>query len=158
MAWNETTLDKLKNLFMPDNLTSHASITVNASPERVWQALTTPSEIKQYLFGTDATSDWKEGSTVTYTGEWEGKKYEDKGEIIESIPNQLLHTTYFSSMSGKEDKPENYSDVIYRLEPTGKQTILTITQDNNADEKSRDHSQANWSIVLQGLKKVVEHK
>jgi len=143
---------------MDDHLTATASITLNATPERVWKALTTPSEIKQYLFGTDAHSDFKKGSAITYTGEWEGKKYEDKGMIIESIPNALLHTTYFSSMTGKEDKPENYANVYYRLEQTGKQTVLTITQDNNADEKSRDHSQANWHMVLQGLKKVVESK
>lgn len=141
---------------MQDNLTAHASMTLNATPERVWKALTTPAEIKQYLFGTDTTSDWKEGSTITYRGEWEGKKYEDKGEIIELIPNELLHTTYLSSMSGKKDTPENYANVIYRLEPTGHQTILTITQDNNANEQSRDHSQANWNMVLQGLKKLVE--
>lgn len=141
---------------MNEELTARASITLNVPPARVWQALTTPAEIKQYLFGTDAESDWKEGSTVRYTGEWEGTKYEDKGEIIESIPNELLHTTYYSSMSGKEDKPENYANVIYRIEPAGKQTVLTITQDNNADAKSRDHSQANWNMVLQSFKKVVE--
>ena len=143
---------------MQDQLTSTASITLNATPERVWKALTDPVQIKQYLFGTDTHSDFKKGSPITYTGEWEGKKYEDKGIIVESIPNALLHTTYFSSMSGKEDKPENYANVYYRIEPTGKQTILTITQDNNADEKSRDHSQANWTMVLQGFKKVVEDK
>jgi hypothetical protein len=60
-------------------------------------------------------------------------------------------------MSGKEDKPENYSNVYYRIEPTGRQTILTITQDNNADQQSRDHSQANWNMVLQSFKKVVEN-
>ena len=141
---------------MEDRLTATASITLNASPERVWPALTTPAENKQYLFGTDAHRTFKKGSPITYTGEWEGKKYEDKGMVIESIPNALLHTTYFSSMTGKEDKPENYANVYYRLEPTGKQTILTITQDNNADEKSRDHSQANWNMVLQSLKKLVE--
>jgi hypothetical protein len=59
-------------------------------------------------------------------------------------------------MSGKEDKPENYANVIYRITRSGNQTILTITQDNNADEKSRDHSQQNWNMVLQGLKKLVE--
>jgi uncharacterized protein YndB with AHSA1/START domain len=141
---------------MNDQLTATASVTLNATPEAVWHALTDPALIKQYLFGTDAHSDFKKGSTITYTGEWEGKKYEDKGIIIESIPNALLHTTYFSSMSGKEDKPENYANVYYRIQPTGKQTILTITQDNNTDEKSRDHSQANWGMVLQGFKKVVE--
>ena len=143
---------------MEDLLTATASITLNASPERVWKALTDPAEIKQYLFGTNAKSDFKKGSSISYTGEWEGKKYEDKGTIIESIPNALLHTTYYSSMSGKEDKPENYANVYYRIEPTGKQTILTITQDNNSDEKSRDHSQANWTMVLNSFKKLVESK
>jgi uncharacterized protein YndB with AHSA1/START domain len=142
---------------MQHQLTATASITLNAPPEKVWKALTDPALIKQYLFGTDAHSDFKKGSAITYTGEWEGKKYEDKGEIIEAIPNALLHTTYFSSMSGKEDKPENYSNVYYRIEPTGRQTILTITQDNNADQQSRDHSQANWNMVLQSFKKVVEN-
>ena len=59
-------------------------------------------------------------------------------------------------MTGLEDKPENYSNVYYRIEPAGKQTVLTIVQDNNADEKSRDHSQANWNMVLMSFKKVVE--
>ena len=142
---------------MQDLLTATASIILNAPPEKVWNALTDPALIKQYLFGTDAHSDFKKGSAITYTGEWEGKKYEDKGTIIEAIPNALLHTTYYSSMSGKEDKPENYSNVYYRIEPTGRQTVLTITQDNNADQKSRDHSQANWTMVLQSFKKVVEN-
>lgn len=141
---------------MQDKLTATASITLNATPERVWKALTDPAEIKQYLFGTDAHSDFKKGSPITYTGEWEGKKYEDKGIIVDVQPNKLLHTTYYSSMSGKEDRPENYANVYYRIEPAGNQTILTIVQDNNADEKSRDHSQANWNMVLMSLKKVVE--
>lgn len=141
---------------MQNKLTATASITLNATPERVWKALTDPAEIKQYLFGTDAHSDFKKGSTITYTGEWEGKKYEDKGVIVDVEPNRLLHTTYFSSMSGKEDRPENYANVYYRIEPAGHQTILTIVQDNNPDEKSRDHSQANWNMVLMSLKKLIE--
>ena len=141
---------------MQYRLTATASITLNASPERVWKALTDPAEIKQYLFGTNAKSDFKKGSPITYTGEWQGKHYEDKGTIIDVQPNRLLHTTYYSGMSGKEDKPENYSNVYYRIEPAGKQTVLTIVQDNNADEKSRDHSQANWNMVLMSLKKLVE--
>jgi uncharacterized protein YndB with AHSA1/START domain len=141
---------------MSRGLTAKASITLNATPERVWKALTDPREIKQYLFGTNAKSDWKKGSPITYSGEWEGKQYEDKGTIVESKPGELLHTTYFSSMSGKEDKPENYANVYYRISKQGNRTILSIEQDNNADEKSRDHSQSNWNMVLDGLKKVVE--
>jgi uncharacterized protein YndB with AHSA1/START domain len=38
------------------------SVLINASPSRVWDALTNPSMIEKYLFGTKVTSDWKVGS------------------------------------------------------------------------------------------------
>ena len=44
---------------MQDQLTATASIILNAPPEKVWKALTDPALIKQYLFGTDAHSDFK---------------------------------------------------------------------------------------------------
>jgi uncharacterized protein YndB with AHSA1/START domain len=133
-----------------------ATVALRATPERVWKALTDPAEIKQYLFGTTTTSNWKKGGSITYTGEWEGKSYEDKGTIIDIRPNELLHTTYFSSMSGREDKPENYANVIYKITPSDGQVILTIVQDNNKDEKSKEHSEQNWKMVLDSLKKLVE--
>jgi uncharacterized protein YndB with AHSA1/START domain len=136
--------------------TAIASILLKASPQRVWRALTDPADIREYLFGTTATSDFRKGSSITYTGEWEGKKYEDKGNIIEIRENEVLHTTYFSSMSGLEDKPENYNNVIYKIIPTEDQVILTVVQDNCRDEKTRDHSESNWQYVLQSLKKLVE--
>ena len=33
--------------------------------------------------------------------------------MIDIVSEKLLHTTYWSSMGGKEDKPENYNNVIY---------------------------------------------
>jgi len=141
---------------MSENNTAKASIVINAPASKVWEALTDPKLIKQYLFGTETKSDWKKGSSITYTGEWEGKAYEDKGEIIDIIPGKLLHTTYWSSMSGKEDKPENYMNVIYELSPEGNATKLTITQDNNASQESAEHSESNWSSVLQTMKEMLE--
>lgn len=42
------------------------------------------------------------------------------------------------------------------LEGTGADTRVLLTQDNNADEKARAHSEKNWSTMLEGLKKYVE--
>ena len=141
---------------MSNELTSTNSILIQAPAERVWEALTDPAQIRQYLFGTNAQSDWKEGSAITYTGEWEGKQYEDKGTIIDLIPNKKLHTTYWSSMSGKEDIPENYNNVLYELNPEGDSTLLTISQDNIADEAGVQHMNENWGKVLEGIKRVAE--
>ena len=143
---------------MKNNITGRASIMIDASAVNVWEALTTPSIIKQYFFGTNAISDWNVGSPLIFWGEWEGKKYEDKGTILEKIPQKLFRYSYWSSMSGIEDKPENYVIVTYELEEQDDQTLLTVTQENIPDEKTRQHSEQNWNKVLSDLKQLLEKK
>jgi hypothetical protein len=59
-------------------------------------------------------------------------------------------------MSGKEDKPENYANVIYTLTEEDGKTRLTITQDNIDTEEARQHSISNWQMVLRTLKELAE--
>jgi uncharacterized protein YndB with AHSA1/START domain len=141
---------------MNNKLTAKVSTSINAPADRVWQAMTDPAQIKQYLMGTDTITDWKKGSDIRYKGEWKGKAYEDKGKIIDIVPGKLLHTTYLSGMSGKEDKPENYNNVIYELHDERGQTTVSVTQDNIKDEQEQQHMKENWSMVLEGMKKVAE--
>ncbi|MBS1690096.1 MAG: SRPBCC domain-containing protein [Bacteroidetes bacterium] len=139
-----------------NKLSVTVSIEVNATPAQVWRAFTEPALIKEYMFGTDTTSDWKKGSTITYKGVWQGKSYEDKGTIVDIVPEKLLHTTYYSPLSGKEDKPENYANVIEEIKQENGKTIVSITQDNIEDEQGVEHMRQNWNMVLDGLKKTVE--
>ena len=141
---------------MKNNLIAETSISVDATPTQVWKVLTTPKLVKKFLMGTDVSTDWKEGSTINYNGEYEGKKYHDKGVIKKIEPEKILQTTYWSSMGGKEDKPENYNLVTYKLTNKGDKTVITLTQDNNASEKEKEHSTENWKSVLKKLKEVVE--
>ena len=141
---------------MKSNITGKASININASASNVWEALTTPSIIKKYFFGTNAISDWEVGSPLIFRGEWEGKTYEDKGTILEKLSQKLFRYSYWSSMSGKEDKPENYVIVTYELSGNNNQTTLTITQENIPDEKTKKHSEENWNKVLNDLKQLLE--
>jgi uncharacterized protein YndB with AHSA1/START domain len=144
------------NTKMDASLVSKASITIDQPASKVWEALTDPEIIKKYLFETNVETDWKEGSPITYNGEWEGKEYEDKGTILKIEPQKRLETTYWSSIAGLEDKPENYKKVVYELEENGGTTIVTITQDNNKDNEEKLHTEGNWNIVLSSMKKVLE--
>jgi uncharacterized protein YndB with AHSA1/START domain len=137
-------------------LTAKTSITIHAPAAKVWEALTKPELIKQYLFGTEAISDWKVGRSIAYKGVWEGKSYEDKGRILQLVPERLLQSTYWSSMGGLEDKPENYATVTYELEAKDNNTQLTVSVDNIATEKERDHTEKNWGMVLETMKKLLE--
>ena len=141
---------------MNNKFTAQATTLVNAPASKVWDALTNPGLIKQYLYGTEVTSDWKVGSPITYRGEWEGKSYEDKGEILQIEPDKLLISTFWSSLAGLPDLPENYKTVRYELFPQGDGTKLTITQGNNATQEEADHSTQNWTTVLDKLKELLE--
>jgi uncharacterized protein YndB with AHSA1/START domain len=133
-----------------------AAITINAPAAKVWDALTKPDLIKQYLFGTEVTTDWKVGSPITYKGVWNGKAYEDKGKVLQNEKGKLLVSTFWSSLSGLTDVPENYNTVRYELSAEGKGTRLTITQDNNSSQENANHSEQNWNMVLEGIKKLLE--
>jgi len=141
---------------MNDKLTATAKTTIHAPASKVWDALTKPELIKQYLFGADVISDWKVGSPITYKGEWEGKSFEDKGKILKLEPEKLLMSTHWSPLSGVPDTPENYHTVTYKLSEKNGGTDVTITQDNNANEEERVHSEQNWKTVLDGMKKLLE--
>jgi uncharacterized protein YndB with AHSA1/START domain len=129
---------------------------VQATPDEVWKALTTPALIKQYMMGADVHSKWEVGSPLVYTGSYQGKPYEEKGIIQKLEPGKLLQATHFSASSGKEDKPENYALVTWQLDARGNATQVTVSQDNIPNEQGVQASQKNWQSVLEGLKKTVE--
>jgi len=133
-----------------------AECEIDAPPEEVWQALTNPETIREFMFGSTVETDWQPGSPITWKGEFEGRRYEDKGEIVAVEPPRALEVTHFSPLSGQEDKPENYHRVRYELRNQGDRTLVTLTQDNSGSPEEAEHSGANWQSMLDGLKKVVE--
>ena len=133
-----------------------ASTVIDAPRNEVWVALTDPGKISEYMFGTEVDSDWRVGSPITWAGEWEGRAYEDKGTILEIEPNHVLAYSHFSPLSGLEDTPENYHSVRIELAEEGAATKVTLTQDNNESAEAREHSEANWRSMLDGLREVVE--
>src|SRR2546428_220457 len=70
-------------------LVAKASTAINAPAAEVWDALVDPKKIKQFMFGTNVVSDWKKGSPIVWKGEWKGKKYEDKGVILQMERERL---------------------------------------------------------------------
>ena len=141
---------------MNNTLIARATITINAPASRVWEALIDPELIKQYLFGADVISDWKEGSPIIYKGTYQGKAYEDKGTVVKAAPEKLLLMTHWSPLSGTADSPENYHKVGYELVTENSSTQLTITQDNNSNAEEQTQNAGFWQTVLEGIKKLLE--
>ena len=143
---------------MNANLVAQADVTIDAPAGEVWQALVSPEAIKQYMFGTVVESAWTEGSSVTWKGEWQGKRYEDKGVVLQVKPGRVLQYSHFSPLAGLPDRPENYHTVTIELTPEGGRTHVALSQDNNSNEGAKLHSEKNWRQMLDGLKQYVERK
>src|SRR6266542_1798283 len=124
------------------------STRISATRDKVWKALTTPDLIKQWFFGVDTESDWKVGSPLIHTGEWQGKPYVDKGEILSYEPPRLLVHTHWSDLSGNPDTPENYQEVTCALQERDGMTELTITEHNLPSEEAKAVSEESWKTVL----------
>ncbi len=134
------------------------SISINAPVEKIWEALTNPQIIKTYLFGSEVTTDWKEGSHITFKGNWHGTPYTDKGRVLKVEPNKLLQYTYWSSQLGLPDQPENYTITTYELKKDGAKILLTASQDNLAPQPQQVHDYAPtyWENILKTLKQMLE--
>ena len=141
------------------NLEVSGSIIINEDLARVWDVLTNPELIKEYLFGTETISDWKVGNGIIFQGEWEGHKYQDKGVVRENILHKRISYSYWSSFYGTEDKPENYGLVIYELSPVDTtHTTFTWTNKGFINEERQAHSQSGMTAFLEQIKAIAERK
>ena len=133
-----------------------AETEISASPTQVWAVLTDPEQIKKFMFGAEVETDWQPGSPIVWKGVYEGKEYEDKGEILAVEPGRLLKVTHYSPLSGQPDTPENYHTLTYELEESGTTTRLSLSQDNNASEEEAEHSRGMWEMLVNGVKEAAE--
>ena len=81
---------------MLHDLAVTGTIDINVPVSKVWDTMTNPEIIKEYLFGTETVTDWKVGSEIVFQGEYNGQKYRDHGVILEYIPNELVSYSYWS--------------------------------------------------------------
>lgn len=142
---------------MNKDLKVSKSVEINSNPAKVWDALTNPEQIKQYLFGTETLTDWKVGSPIIFQGEFQGQQYKDKGIVVKNKANQLLQYNYWSGFSGLEDKEENYCLVTYEIEELGSNQVrLTWSQNGFANEQGQQHTENSLPVMLEQIKALAE--
>ncbi|MBL7830612.1 MAG: SRPBCC domain-containing protein [Saprospiraceae bacterium] len=142
---------------MNHDLKVSKSILISAPVGRVWEVLTKPEIIKEYLYGTNTITDWKPGSSIVFQGEYNGQTYRDHGEIIENSLHELISYSYWSGFSGLEDTPDNYSKISYLLETMNdNHTKLTWTQEGFSNEEGQKHSEAGMDDFLKQIRSIAE--
>ena len=141
-----------------DTITAQAATTIDAPAQDVWNVLTDPQRIGKYFMGATVDTDWQVGHPITFTGEWKGQQYQDKGEILACTPTSELAFSHWSPLAGTEDVPDNYHVVRITLVDRGDSTAVTLAQSNlngavtDDDRAHRADFEKNWATVLDGLK------
>ena len=133
------------------------SILLKASPAEVWDVLTNPEKIALYLFGTQTETDWRIGSSIQFSGEFQGMKYSDKGIVMANVANKLLAYDYWTQFSGLEDIPENYCEVSYQIESVDEGSVKLIWQQIGfKDKDSLTRHESGMPSIMESIKKIVE--
>jgi len=134
---------------------------INVPAEKVWEALTKPDKIAQYMFGSLAESSWEKGADLKFYFEKDGNKMlVVHGAITEIEKPRVLEHTLFPSTWDMEDIPENYLTVRYVISPTEKGSKLEIIQTGfekaAQGEKRYQDVEQGWKTTLPKLKEVAE--
>lgn len=135
---------------------------IRTTPERLWQALTDPNEMKSYWFGAHAESDWKVGSSWRLL--FDDGRVADAGEILESDPPKRLVMRWRNEWK-PELKAAGFTRYTMEIEMAeyypnypGKAVKLTITHEAEAEQGAPmiEAVSGGWPKVLSNLKSLLE--
>jgi uncharacterized protein YndB with AHSA1/START domain len=135
------------------------TIIIKAPPSAVWDTLTNPDLIKQWMgepeVEIEIITDWKVGSPIVTRG-FHHIRFENKGTVLQFEPDKVLRYSHLSSLSRLPDKPENYSITEFSLTPLENQTSLTLSLTNFPTESIFKHLDFYWRTTLEIIKRLVE--
>jgi uncharacterized protein YndB with AHSA1/START domain len=128
--------------------------TLNATPERVWKAITDKDQMKQWYFDL-AEFKPEVGFEFTFKGGSEEKTYVHLCKVTKAEPGKLLQYSW------RYDEYPGNSIVTFELFPEGDKTRLKLTHEGletfPTDNKdfARSSFEAGWTYIIG--KSIVEY-
>jgi uncharacterized protein YndB with AHSA1/START domain len=131
------------------------TIYIAATPEKVWQALTSAEFSRKYFFGNAVEVDLKVGGA--YIVRTPDGALHISGEVIECDPPRKLTVTFNVNRPALIDKL-GPTLVTYEIEPAGDVTRLTLLQshDRPLSDDILSGGRQGWPAILSSLKSLLE--
>jgi uncharacterized protein YndB with AHSA1/START domain len=126
------------------------SVFIRATPEQVWEAITTPEFTEQYFYG--ARIELRDGRRYSSYGDFGWDE-----EVLEADPpSKLVHR--FVAAYDPDMAAEDPSRVTWEIEPQdGGVTKLTVVHDQlESAPKTAESVAGGWMFILSGLKTLLE--
>jgi uncharacterized protein YndB with AHSA1/START domain len=134
-------------------------VKIIAPKRKVWLALTVPDLVKQWQYGSDLLTTWEVGTPIVFRNEWNGQVFEQKGNVLEFVPESRLKYTLFFPHADLQDVPENYFFMTYELtESEGVTSLLVRQEDPRPSPPNESTGGDEGPDVLSQLKELVEVK
>jgi len=139
--------------------TSDSIVKINAPRKKVWLALTVPDLVKQWQYGSDLLTTWEVGTPIIFRNEWDGQVFEQKGNVLEFLPESRLKYSLFFPRPDLQDISEHYFFMTYELTESEQVTSLLVRQeDPRPAPPDEPTGGGEGPDVLSTLKELVEEK
>jgi len=139
--------------------TSDSLVKIGAPARKVWLALTVPDLVKQWQYGSDLLTTWEVGTPIIFRNEWNGRVFEQKGNVLEFSPESRLKYSLFVPRPDLRDIPEHYFFMTYELTESEDVTSLLVRQeDPRPSPPDEATGGGEGPDVLSWLKELVEAK
>ena len=131
------------------------TIYIAATPEQVWQALTSAEFSRKYFFGNAVEVDLRVGGA--YIVRTPDGAQHISGEVIECDPPKKLTITFNVNWPALIEKL-GPTLVTYEIEPAGDAVRLTMTEahDRPLDDDILSGGRQGWPAILSSLKSLLE--
>jgi uncharacterized protein YndB with AHSA1/START domain len=131
------------------------TIYIAATPEKVWQALTSAEFSRKYFFGNAVEVDPRVGGA--YIVRAPDGALHISGEVIECVPPRKLTVTFNVNWPELIEKL-GPTLVSYEIEPAGEAVRLTMTEshDRPLSDDILSGGREGWPAILSSLKSLLE--
>jgi uncharacterized protein YndB with AHSA1/START domain len=131
------------------------TIYIAATPERVWEALTSADFSRKYFFGNAVEVDLRVGGA--YIVRTPDGALHVSGEVIECVFQRKLTVTFNVNWPDLIDKL-GATLVTYEIEPAGDAVRLTMTEahDRPLSDDILSGGRQGWPAILSSLKSLLE--
>ena len=131
------------------------TIYIASTPEKVWEALTSPEFSKKYFFGNAVEVELRVGGA--YIVRTPDGSLHISGEVIECDPPRRLTVTFNVNWPELVEKL-GPTLVTYEIEQAGEAVRLTLSQsqDRELSDDILSGGRSGWPAILSSLKSVLE--
>ena len=128
-------------------------IYIRTTPERLWEAITSPTERPKYQFGNSIRTGWGVGDSYEMIND-KAQFTLGEGEILEFDPPRKLVQT-MRALWSDDVKAEGFSRITWEIQQVEDSCCLTVTHDQLRDG-AHPELYGGWPMILSGLKTWIE--